>query len=105
MSTRRYRVTNNLDNLENADMQHPDGTFLLCDDCALYAVNDDLTGIDAYLEGEDADRRADKVRASVHAMGDIYAVFSDHDNTVVDDETCDCCGIRTHGTFRPFTKL
>ena len=40
-----------------------------CDECTLYAVNDDLTGIDYYLSGDAAEKRAKEVRKGVHSFG------------------------------------
>ena len=41
----------------------------LCDDCTLYAVNDDLSGIDYYLSGVEADKRVKEVKKGVHSLG------------------------------------
>lgn len=41
----------------------------LCDDCMLYAVNGDLTGIDYSYSGDEAEKRAKQVVRGVNSLG------------------------------------
>lgn len=71
-----------------------DGIWL-CDDCTLYAVNDDLTGIDYYLSGAEADKRAKEVKKGVHSLGRNLVIASDSETGKGHEEfssrRCDAC--------------
>src|SRR5271156_1624857 len=41
----------------------------LCDDCTLYAVNGDLSGIDYSFSGKEAEKRVREVTKGVNALG------------------------------------
>ena len=74
----------------------------LCTDCTLYAVNDDLTGIEA----ED---RANAVRKGVHALGrNLVPDFDAGKDEGIEEfsrKQCDGCGTRLHGERHRFAVL
>ena len=66
----------------------PDGW--LCDDCVSYLVNGDLTGVDYYLEGDEAAARCREIESGARRLGYVSV-----DSEVTDEfsrEECDCCG-------------
>jgi hypothetical protein len=67
----------------------------LCDDCTIYAVNDDLSGIDYYLSGAEADKRVKDVKKGVHSLGRNLVIASDSESGKGQKEfssrPCDAC--------------
>lgn len=65
-----------------------------CDDCLMYAVNGDLTGLDYYLSQREADARAKEIEAGYDALVKQGDVFSDDydasDGDSVQYECRDC---------------
>ena len=81
----------------------------LCDDCTLYAVNDDLTGIDYHYSGEEADKRAEEVKKGVHSLGpNLVPDFDAEEDKGIEEfarHRCDACGTRLHGRRHRFATL
>lgn len=86
----------------------------LCDDCLFYAVNDDLSGIDYYLSGKEAEKRAAEVKKGVHSLGrNLVPDFDSETGEGIEEfssHRCDACGTRLAGgrhrfaTLRPATR-
>jgi hypothetical protein len=66
----------------------------LCDDCAIFAVNGDLTGLD-YHYGKDADKREKEVVKGVAALGPHLVPDYDSETGEGEEEfmtrSCDAC--------------
>jgi hypothetical protein len=81
----------------------------LCDDCTLYAVNDDLTGIDYYLSGAEAEKRVKEVKKGVHSLGRNLVIASDSETGKGQEEFsrrgCDACGTGLAGARTEFAIL
>lgn len=81
----------------------------LCDDCVMYAVNGDLTGIDYFYSGDKADKRAKEVVQGVNALGPHLVPDFDSETGKGMEEfsrtTCDGCGTRLAGGRHRFAVL
>ena len=81
----------------------------LCDDCTLYAVNDDLSGIDYYLSGKEAEKRRKEVTKGVHALGKhLVPDFDSETGDGIEEfsrTACDACGTRLAGGRHRFATL
>lgn len=81
----------------------------LCEDCTVYACNGDLSGIDYYLNGPEADARAKAVERGVARFGPH--LVSDFDSETSDgiDEfartPCAACRDKAHGPRHRFAVL
>ncbi len=86
----------------------------LCDDCVMYAVNGDLTGIDYSYSGDEAEKRAKQVVRGVNALGPHLVPDFDSETGEGMEEfsrtTCAGCGTHLAGgrhrfaVFGPDTK-
>lgn len=73
----------------------------LCDDCAIYACNGDLSGIES-------EKRAAKVKASVDELEHLVPNFDSETGDGITEFSlygCDCCGSRLHGRRHRFAIL
>lgn len=70
----------------------------LCDDCVMYAVNGDLTGIDYSYSGDEADERAKEVVRGVNSLGPHLVPDFDSETGEGMEEfsRTTCAGCRTH---------
>jgi hypothetical protein len=85
--------------------------FQLCDDCVQFVFNDDLSGVDYYYSGEEAEERCERIRHGAHKEfgGKNFRGLSagrigddeDEDCAEYYDpslEECECCGIKANTT-------
>ena len=70
----------------------------VCDDCLMWLVNGDATGLDHYLSGSEAEEKLNNMihgeRYIRETKGYIYAVNNVRE---FDTSPCDCCGESLHG--------
>lgn len=81
----------------------------LCDDCTLYAVNGDLSGIDYGYSGKAAEKRVKEVTKGVDALGPhLVPDFDADDGEGVEEfsrRSCDGCGTHLAGGRHRFAVL
>jgi hypothetical protein len=81
----------------------------LCDDCVMYAVNGDLTGIDYSYSGDEADERAKEVVRGVNSLGkNLVPDFDSETGEGIEEfsrRSCDACRLRLHGERHRFAIL
>lgn len=79
----------------------------LCEDCMIFAVNGDLSGIDYHYSGEEAEKRAKEVTDGVAKFGPHLVPDFDSETGKGCDEFswrgCDGCGLA--GTMHRFAVL
>ena len=66
-----------------------------CTDCMIYAVNNDLSGLDYYLNPEESAERAIEIKeglANLHGHAVMTGIKNDFSRS-----RCDCCGYVLHG--------
>jgi hypothetical protein len=81
----------------------------LCDDCTIYTVNGDLTGIDYSYSGKEADVRAKQVVRGVDSLGPHLVPDFDSESDEGMEEfsrrSCDACDTHLHGRRHRFAIL
>jgi hypothetical protein len=75
----------------------------LCGDCTQAAVNDDYTGLDYYLQPEDAAHRQAQIEAGLAKLGPH--LISANGCEEFSTRRCDCCGTNLHGHRDEFAVL
>ena len=75
----------------------------LCQDCMMFAVNGDLSGIDYHYSGEEADKRAKEVTDGVAKLGP-HLVSADGEREFSACR-CDACGTHLAGSRHEFAVL
>jgi len=74
-----------------------------CQDCLHGAVNNDYTGLDYYLEPEQAEQRMKVIKAGLQALNG-HPVPNDKQDDF-SRVPCDCCGEKLHGERYGFNLL
>jgi hypothetical protein len=66
-------------------------------------VNDDYTGIDYYLSGQEADDRVKEIQDGLNRLGVGLCIGEDEEEFSI--EQCDCCHTNLDGRRQQFILL
>ncbi len=81
----------------------------LCQDCVIYAVNGDLTGVDYYLSGDAAKRRCLDIEAGVERFGaNLVPNYDSESGEGIEEfslKQCDGCRCKLAGSRYSFAIL
>lgn len=67
-----------------------------CTDCMIYAVNNDLSGLDYYLSPEESEKREKAIKEGFKKLNGYPVMTGDEYD--FSDMPCSCCGETLRGT-------
>ena len=82
--------------------------YWLCDDCTIFAVNGDLSGIDYHYSGKEAEERVKEVEEGAERLGRISPDFDSETGEGIEEfssRRCDACHTRLAGQRHRFVTL
>lgn len=74
-----------------------DDQFMVCSDCAMAIANDDYTGLDAYLDEEEAEMRMNHIKESIASVEGWICIGDPENDIDFSVQSCDCCKVKLAG--------